>query len=599
MTDDLISRLPFTIPALQEAYAQGLRPPEVIAEVFARIEAAADPGIFLHLDRHAAIATAEALGTPDGRPLWGIPFAVKDNIDVAGMPTTAACPDYAFQPEADAVAVARLRAAGAIVVGKTNLDQFATGLVGTRTPHPVPRNAIDPEIVPGGSSSGSAVAVARGIVTFALGTDTAGSGRVPGALNSVVGLKPSLGAWSTRGVVPACRTLDTISVFALTVEDAWAVHRVAAAYDPQDAFSRPVPAPALPALPSQYTVAVPDKASLQVFGDTAQSDSFAATLDLLRSEGARIREIDLAPFYATALMLYERSWVAERVAAVGNRLSDAPETIHSVVRRILASGTNLTAVDAFRDRYRLAELRRQCETLLDGTALLCVPTIPTFVTLAEDAADPVGYNARLGTYTNFVNLLDMCGIAVPCGTRSDGRPASVTLLGRSGDDAQAASLAQRIEAGAMGATGWERPDPRRVEGLLHSDEIGFVVCGAHMSGLPLNHELTSRCARYLGTTKTAREYRLFALPDGRRAGIVRMEGGAAIEVELWALPLTAIGGFLENVSEPLCAGTIRLADGSQAKGFLCETSGIEDAADITEHGGWRAYLLAAETRLAV
>lgn len=441
------SELPFTIADLRAAYARGLSPVAVIEEAFARLDHANDPGIFIHIDRDGALDAARALGAPDGRPLWGIPYVVKDNIDVAGLPTTAACPDFAYVAEADAEAVARLRAAGAICLGKTNLDQFATGLVGTRSPYPVPKNALDPAIVPGGSSSGSAVAVAHGIATFSLGTDTAGSGRVPAALNGIVGLKPTLGAISARGMVPACRTLDTISVFATTVDDAEAAFAVMCVYDPLDAYSRLLEAcPVTRDVHSRLRIGVPDEASLETFGDTVQVAAFHNTLENLRDQGATIVAMDFEPFYATARMLYEGAWVAERCAAVGDRLTDAPETLHPVTRVILEPGLALTAVDAFRGQYRLAELRRICETAMEGIDLLCVPTIPCFVSVEEDKADPIGYNARLGTYTNFVNLLDMAGIAVPTGQRADGRPASCTFLAAKGLDGLIAAVARSVEA---------------------------------------------------------------------------------------------------------------------------------------------------------
>ncbi|QDL91343.1 allophanate hydrolase [Paroceanicella profunda] len=588
----MLSDLPFTLSALRDAYAAGTRPEAVIAEVFARLDAANDPGIFLHADREAALAAARALGAPDGRPLWGIPFAVKDNIDVAGMPTTAACPEFAYAPEADAFVVARLRAAGAIVIGKTNLDQFATGLVGTRTPHPVPLNALDPAIVPGGSSGGSGVVVARGIVAFSLGTDTAGSGRVPAALNGIVGLKPTLGALSASGMVPACRTLDTISVFALTVADAWAVHSVAAAPDPEDAYSRAFPAQPLSPVPPRLTIAVPDAASLQTFGDRVQEAAFRATLTELRTRGVEIREIDFTPFYDVAAMLYEGAWVAERTAAVGARLTEAPETLHPVTRSIVEQGLALTAVDAFRGIYRLAELRRHCTAAMAGIDLLCVPTIPCFVTREQDAADPILHNSRLGTYTNFVNLLDMCGLAVPCGTREDGRPASVTLLGRAGQDGLLAGVAGLVEAGPLGATGWHRPAapvpaPEPVPG-----EVAVAVCGAHMSGLGLNHQIAERAGRFLRACRTAPEYRFFALPDGVRPGLVRVgpETGAAIAVEVWAMPMEAFGSFVAGIPGPLGIGRVTLEDGSAVPGFLCEEIATRGAEDITALGDWRSHL---------
>ena len=583
----MIEELPFTLDALRQAYADGLRPEAVLAEAFRRLDAAADPGIFIHEARHEAIEAARALEFR-GQPLWGIPFAVKDNIDVAGMPTTAACPDFSYTAETDAFVVARLRDAGAIPLGKTNLDQFATGLVGVRTPYPVPLNALDPAIVPGGSSSGSAVAVARGIAAFALGTDTAGSGRVPAALNGIVGLKPTLGALSATGVVPACRTLDTASIFAMTVADAWDIYGIAAGYDSADAYSRHVVPGALFDTPS-FRIGVPDHATLETFGDTAQQAHFRQTLERL---GATVREIDFGPFYAVARMLYEGAWLAERVAAVGGRLAEAPQTLHPTTRAILTPGLKLSAVDAFEGIYRLKALRRDCDAILAEVDALCVPTIPCFVTLAEIAADPIGPNARLGTYTNFVNLLDLCGIAVPTGERADGRPGSATLLAPAGRDALCASLAARLEAGRMGATDWARPAMPDLPLAAGAGEIALAVCGAHMSGLPLNRELTRRGARLIRACRTAPAYRLYALAGGppARPGLVRRTGGAAIPLEIWALPAGRFGDFIAGVPSPLCIGTVELEDGTTVKGFLCEAHGLAGAADITEHGGWRAFL---------
>ena len=590
----MLSELPFTLSALRQAYDDGVRPEAVIEEAFRRLDKVDDRGIFIHEAREAALAAARALGEPDGRPLWGVPFAVKDNIDVAGMPTTAACPDFVYDPAEDAFVVARLKEAGAICLGKTNLDQFATGLVGVRTPHPVPRNAIDPEIVPGGSSSGSAVAVAHGIASFSLGTDTAGSGRVPAALNSLVGLKPSLGLLSASGVVPACRTLDTISVFAMSVADAWTVLRDAAGYDPDDAYSREFGPLAAPGLPPALTIAVPDAATLNTCGDEAQAIHFRAAVTEFEARGLTVREIDFTPFYDVAEMLYEGAWVAERTAAIGDRLTEAPETLHPTTRSIVEAGLDLTAVDTFRGIYRLKELQRKCDEALSNIDLICVPTIPTFATRSDLEADPIGPNSMLGTYTNFVNLLDMCGIAVPSGPRSDGRPGSLTVLARAGNDALAAALAATIEKGAMGATGWPRIHSEFAPPEIAEDEIGVVVCGAHMSGLPLNHQLTERGGRFVKSCRTAPAYKFYALAGGPplRPGLVRQTngGGYAISVEVWALPKGAFGSFMAGIPSPLSIGTIVLEDGSTAKGFLCESHGVADADDITEIGSWRDYL---------
>ncbi|MFN0263803.1 allophanate hydrolase [Tepidamorphus sp. 3E244] len=591
----MLSLLPFTLAALRQAYGEGVAPRTVIEEAFRRLDAVADPGIFIHEAREAALVEADALGAPDGRPLWGVPFVVKDNIDVEAMPTTAACPDFEYMAQRDAFAVARLRAAGAICLGKANLDQFATGLVGVRTPYPVPRNAVDPDIVPGGSSSGSAVAVAHGVACFSLGTDTAGSGRVPAALNSIVGLKPTLGLLSSSGMVPACRTLDTISIFAFTVSDAWEVLQASAAHDPADVWSREFAPMVRSALPPAPRIAVPDAATLETFGDKVQADHFRSAIADLRTRGANVDEIDFTPFYDVANMLYEGAWVAERTAAVGKRIVEEPDTLHPTTRAIVTPGLALSAVDVFEGIYRLKKLRAVCEAVMEGIDLIVVPTIPTFVSMAEIEADPITPNSRLGTYTNFVNLLDLCGIAVPAGERSDGRPASLTILARCGEDARPASLAAEIEAGAMGATGWPRPrDASASAGAVRDDEIAVAVCGAHMSGLPLNSQITSRGGRFLKACATSPYYRFYALPGGPpfRPGLVRAQAGegASIGVEVWAIPKPAFGSFMAGIPEPLCIGTVHLDDGSSVKGFLCEAGAADGATDITHLRGWRTYL---------
>ena len=593
-----ITEISFEIAALHNAYREGTTCQAVVAEVYRRTKEIADPGIFIHLrDEADVVIEANALPPFDLKayPLWGIPFAIKDNIDLAGTPTTAACPAYAYTPEEDAFAVSVLKAAGAIPIGKTNLDQFATGLVGVRSPYAPPKNAVDPSIVPGGSSAGSAVSVAHGIVTFALGTDTAGSGRVPAALNNIVGLKPTLGALSNSGVVPACRTLDTISIFARTVTDAWTAFQAANQYDGEDAFARKCAAPSLTTPPPVIRVGVPDADTREFFGDEVQAASFDAALNDLSQIGAEIIELDFKPFYQVAEMLYEGAWVAERLSVIDDLLAKTPEAVHPVTRQIISGGTSLTAVDAFRGIYRLAELKRRAEPLLDQVDMLCVPTIPTFYSVKDLEADPVGPNSRLGTYTNFVNLMDMCGIATPCGVREDGRPGSVTLLASAGRDAVIASLANALQQkldsplGASDNTLYTRPI---LSASPHPGEVAIGVVGAHMSGLPLNQELTFRGGRFLFAGETTPDYKLYALAEGSpaRPGMVRTEDGAAIPLEVWALPAEGFGDFVAGIPQPLSIGTINLKDGSTVKGFLCEAAGLDGAEDITNSGGWRSYL---------
>jgi len=590
--------LPFTLSSLRAAYGNGTSPEEIVEEVYRRIDSIGDPGIFITLfDKAELLEQAAALGAHDpAKPLWGIPYVIKDNIDVGGKPTTAACPAYEYLAEKDAFVVQQLKDAGALAIGKTNLDQFATGLVGVRSPYQPPKNSVDPKIVPGGSSSGSAVAVGHGIVSFSLGTDTAGSGRVPGALNNIAGLKPTRGALSATGVVPACRTLDTISIFALTVEDTYAVYQVAAGYDEADAYSRRIATPPLSPVPPKLRIGIPDAATIEFCGDAVQAQSFADTVALLESEGAEIVEVNFTPFYDVALMLYEGAWVAERHTVIEDLMRDNPEAVHPVTRQVVGAALKLTATDAFRGFYRLKELARKTEPVLASLDLLCVPTMPTFYSVADLEADPIGPNSRNGTYTNFVNLLDMCGLAVPVAPRSDGRPGSVTLLAAAGQDALLAAIGCRLEQlgnHTLGATGWPLPDAEPPAPAAGPNEIAIAVCGAHMSGMALNHELTSRGGRFLEATQTSDAYSLYALAGGppKRPGLVRGDkgSGAPIDLEIWALPLAETGSFLKGIPAPLGLGTLELSDGRTVTGFLCEAVGLGGAENITHLKSWRSF----------
>lgn len=599
----MLRDLPFDIKRLHAAYAAGTNPQTVVNEAYRRVEAANDRGIFVHLiDQGTARAAAAELGPfdPKAKPLWGVPVAIKDNIDAAGSPTTAACPAYAYTADRDAFVVARLRQAGAILIGKTNLDQFATGLVGLRSPYPPPKNAFDPGLVPGGSSSGSAVAVARGIVSLALGTDTAGSGRVPAALNNVVGLKPSRGAISNTGVVPACRSLDTVSVFALTVEDAYEAFRVAAEFDPADPYARSIAAPIPGPPPPVFRVGVPDARTREFYGDDTHAAAFSAALDEVTAIGGQVVDVDFTSFFEVAGMLYEGAWVAERYTVIEQLLRDQPEAIHPVTRQVIESAERLSAADVFRGFYRLRELKRRVAPVLDNLDLLCVPSVPTLYAVADVEADPIGCNSRLGIYTNFANLLDLCGIAVPCPYRADGLPASVTLLARSGRDAQIAAIAGALHRRAgvsLGSTNWPLAEASAPRSSAASGEIALAVVGAHMSGLPLNGELTRLGGRFLRATKTAPCYRLYRLTGDApvRPGLVRDETGDAIAVEVWGLPKTQLGAFIAGVPQPLCIGTLTLAGGETVKGFLCEAIETTGAVDISHFGGWRAFLNSTAT----
>ena len=443
---------PETIAAIVAAHRAGtLTPAETVARTYRRIRDHNDPAVFISLrDEKDAIAEAERLATKDaaGLPLYGVPVAVKDNIDALGFPTTAACPAFSYTPAHDSTAVGRLRAAGAIIIGKTNLDQFATGLVGVRSPYGIPRNSFRDDLIPGGSSSGSATAVGAGLVPLSLGTDTAGSGRVPAMLNNIVGLKPSLGMISTAGLVPACRTLDCISVFALTVDDAALALSVMAGPDPIDPFSRDRPLGTIAPLPANRRMGVPRKGQLIFFGDKKAEAAYSDALERWTALGATLVEFDLEPFYETARLLYEGPWVAERYLVIKDLLASAPDSIHPVTREITAAGARLTAAETFSALYRLQGLRKTAERTFANIDALVLPTAPTAYTTAQVLANPVELNSRLGTYTNFVNLLDLAALAVPGPFRADGLPAGITLIGPRGSDAALAKLGAAFVAAA-------------------------------------------------------------------------------------------------------------------------------------------------------
>ncbi|MEL5469592.1 allophanate hydrolase [Serratia nevei] len=524
-------------------------------------------------------------------PLFGVPFAIKDNIDVGGWPTSAACPAFTYQAAADATVVANLRAAGAIALGKTNLDQFATGLVGTRSPYGAVVNSFDSRYVSGGSSSGSASVVARGLVPFALGTDTAGSGRVPAGFNNIVGLKPTKGRLSNRGVVPACRLNDTVSVFALTVADAAQVAELASGFDPADPYSRPDPHIAPADIPAAPRFAVP--AQLEFFGDVQAERAFHRALAQLQAGGATLEPLDFAPFRTLAEQLYYGPWVAERTVAIEQVLDASPQAIDPVVRGIVGNGLGYSACDAYKAEYLRAELARQIAQRLAPFDALVVPTAPTIRTLAEMAQEPVLFNSQFGTYTNFTNLADLSALALPGPLREDGLPAGITLIAPAWHDRALAAFGlrwQRQSALPLGATG--RALPPQPAPAPSSGHVRLAVVGAHLSGMPLNVQLTQRDAVRVEQTVTAPCYRLYALADTEppKPGLARVAQGAAIRLELWDIPLARFGEFVAEIPAPLGIGTLLLADGRRVKGFICEAWALEGATDITEFGGWRDYL---------
>jgi allophanate hydrolase len=587
-----------TVAAIVAQHRAGTATPEqTAARSFARIRAHGDPAIFISLRPEGDVLTEARALTDRNLPLYGVPVAVKDNIDVAGLPTTAACPAFSYQPSQDSTAVARLRAAGAIVIGKTNLDQFATGLVGVRSPYGVPRNAFNSDLIPGGSSSGSAVAVAAGLAPLALGTDTAGSGRVPAGLNNIVGLKPSFGLISTFGVVPACRTLDCVSVFALTVDDAWTALGAMAGMDRADPYSRSRPLGIAGITPPHLKLGRPRAGQLLFFGDRQYEAAYNAALERLARLGGELVEIDIEPFYETARLLYEGPWVAERTIAARAILSSDPNAIHPVTREIILSGLRPTALDVFAAFYKLEALRRVTDHTLRDIDALVLPTAPTAYSVKQVLADPIQLNSRLGTYTNFVNLLDLCGLAIPASITEAGVPFGITLLAPGGADARLAEIGRQFHAGTalpLGALKESQPPLTSSSMAPAEGEVAVAVVGAHLSGLPLNGELRALGGRLLEVAKSASDYRLYALAGTKppKPGLLRVKTGegAAIDVEVWGLPMEAFGRLVTAVPMPLSIGTIKLSDGRGVKGFLVEPAATVDARDISSFGSWRGFL---------
>jgi allophanate hydrolase len=598
------------IARLKAAYeSRELDPRAVIEAVFARIEAFGASPAFIALrtldQALADLAEAEKRrAAGEELPLYGIPFAVKDNFDVAGMPTTAACPAFAYTPAETAPPIRKLIDKGAILIGKTNLDQFATGLVGTRTPYGICRSAIDPRYVSGGSSSGSAVVVAHDLVSFALGTDTAGSGRVPAGFNNIVGIKPTRGLVSTRGLVPACRALDCASVFAGTVADAWQVLEIMAGYDPEHALSRKAKSHALERSAeagASFRFGVPS--SLEFFGNAEYARLFDAARRELEALGGKPVTIDVEPLVAAGALLYGGPWVAERFAAVGEFIEQHTEETHPVVRDIILAGKRPSAYELFRAEYQLAEYRRYADGVFEQCDIVLFPTTGTIYTVDEVLAEPVKLNSNLGRYTNFVNLLDLSALAVPAGFTAEGLPFGITLMGPAFADARLADIAQAFQQKlglTIGATSEKAfPQSPPVTSGTRADRVLLAVAGAHLSGMPLNHELTSRGATLVRVTRTSPEYQLFALAGTvpPKPGLVHRPGfsGPGIEVEVWELDREAFGSFVANVPTPMTIGTVTLEDGSKVKGFSCEPHALEGSPEITHFGGFRAYLKARNT----
>jgi allophanate hydrolase len=586
------------IANLRRLYQSGeLTPLELIEELLARMAGEDSHAIWISRLQADALRTyATALEGKDiaSLPLYGIPFAIKDNIDLAGLPTTAACPEFAYTPEKHATVVQRLIDAGAIPIGKTNLDQFATGLNGTRSPYGACRNAFDPDYISGGSSSGSAVAVALGLASFSLGTDTAGSGRVPAAFNNLIGHKPSCGALSTSGVVPACRSLDAMSIFTLTAEDAERVLAVAAGFDAEDEYSRPLAPYGFDfGRAAGFRFGVPMQKDLQFFGNADAEHLFGEAVERLKSLGGTPVDIDFTPFLETARLLYGGPWVAERYLAIRDFFDAQADKVFPPVREIIGGGRDIGATTTFAHLYKLREYKRICDAVWNDVDLMLTPTAGTIYRIADMQADPIRLNSNLGYYTNFMNLLDLAATAVPARFQSNGLPFGITLIAPPHQDGPLLHLASRMQqalGGKLGATAHVLP-PAESLNLLQDGQVRVAVVGAHLSGLPLNHQLTERDARLVATTQTAPKYRFYALPDGKRPGLIRVqEGGAAIACEVWEMPAVNFGSFVAGIPAPLGIGKLELADGSIVNGFICEGIGVAGAQDITDYSGWRLWL---------
>ena len=578
------------LDSLRAAYQAGTTTPRTVILALREKAAGLNPefNLFIHLLEVAELEpylAALEQQSPDSLPLYGVPFAIKDNIDLAGIATTAACPAFAYTPERSATLVEQLIALGAVPLGKTNLDQFATGLNGTRSPYGPCRNSVLADYPSGGSSAGSPLTVALGLTSFALGTDTAGSGRVPAALNNLVGLKASKGLLSTAGVVPACRTLDCVTTFTSSAREASQLLALTARLDPRDEYSRQNPVwndgSAFGVLTRPFRFGVPRSEDLEFFGCTEGPDLFNDAIGRMQALGGIAVTVDFTPFFEAARLLYEGPWVAERYSVVSDLMRDNPEAILPVIRAVLAKAPGVDGVQTFRAQYRLQHLKAECDRVMADLDCVLTPTIGRPVTLAELAAEPVLRNSELGYYTNFMNLLDYAAVAVPSGFMRNGLPWGVSLFGRVFTDQYLLSVAAAYENAPAKA------------GAARNDKARLVVCGAHLDGLALNWQLRQRGARLLETTQSSADYRLYALAGGPplRPGMMRVgENGVAIEVEVWELPSSELGSFLTGIPAPLGLGKVQLADGRWESGFICEPYGLEGASDISDLGGWRAWL---------
>ena len=593
-----------TISSLLAGYRENQFSPEQVVDfVLQRSTQFIDKNIWISLlSREQIQPYIENLKTaPKDLPLYGIPFAIKDNIDLAGVCTTAACSDFEYLPSQSAFVVAKLIEAGAIPIGKTNMDQFATGLVGTRSPEPwgICQNAFDSSYIAGGSSSGSAVAVSLGLVSFSLGTDTAGSGRVPAALNNLIGLKPSKGLLSMQGVVPACRSLDCVSIFALNTDDANSVFNVAAVYDDKDDYARKNTFENnhrfYREIKHNFSFLVPKTAQLDFFGDKNTAELFDASVDQLINLGGKKVEVDFSPFLSAAKLLYEGPWVAERYVAIEETITKKTGALLPVIKQIIGGAVKHRATDVFKSQYQLQHLKKITDAILNQADFLLTPTVGTTYTIDEVERNPIELNTRLGYYTNYMNLLDYVCIAVPGGFLDKGLPWGVSLVAPAFSDRRLLSYARLLQSHLqlpLGA-GSDSFIPEPLGYPIQQGSVSIVVCGAHLSNLPLNWQLTERHATLLEKTTTSDSYRMYALAGGPpyRPGLIRDEcEGVSIEIEVWSLPSAEFGSFVANIPAPLGIGKVEIQDGRWLPGFICEPYGITDAEEITHLGSWRSYM---------
>jgi len=594
--------LDLSIRSLHKLYQEEkFTPAQVIDYILLRCDEFKDHNIWIHLlSRQQIQPYLDRLNghSAETLPLFGIPFAIKDNIDLSGIPTTAACPEFSYTPGQSAFVVEQLINAGAIPVGKTNMDQFATGLTGTRSPYGSVKNSINPDYISGGSSSGSAVATATGLVTFALGTDTAGSGRVPAMFNNLVGVKPSCGVVSARGVVPACRSIDCVSLFALNPDDADRIYTVMSIHDDQDSFTRLSDSDTSPST-IRFRFGVIDPSLLQT-SDHEIIQLMTQMTERLVALGGTPVSIDFTPFLQAANLLYEGPWIAERYAAIENLILHKPKVIYPVTRSIIEKAIQFSAVQTFQAIYKLRELKHATDAILSTVDFVLTPTASTVYSIKDVDNDPIRLNSLLGYYTNYVNLLDYAAIAIPAGNFSNGLPFGVSLVANRFTDRYLINMSRRIlaESGLrMATTGfyWLADNLPLLEPAR--DRIKLLVCGAHMTGMALNQQLQSLDAEFLEATTTAPTYRLYALAGGPpfRPGLVRDEdSGNRIAVEVWSIDVNQLGKFLAGIPAPLGLGKVELADGSLVIGFICEPYAIDSATDITAYGGWKNYLVSAK-----